>query len=360
LNFGPDPFNHLWPQMKIGVACATIGVIHRGGELQLAQLMQHLARFGHDVVMVTGGPSPVDGPADVVIRRTLRPVWEPLAQKRPRTGHAVARIDRWQFGLRAYAHLAPLRPDVVIPWEPPIHERLARLTCPGARMVSFGIGGPTHDAWRIAARPDLFVVSSVRAQRLAAGCRTAVIPPGVDLEAFAPDGERARLDLPRPIVGVFGALIPCKRVELAVAAVKRMREGSLLIVGSGPAKARILAAGEGLGPRLRLVEAVPAAQVPRLMRAIDVLCFPANEEETFGMVVVEAMAAGKPVVAADDEVRRGMIGDAGELCDATDAETLARTLERAAATKYPGPERARVFSWEAAARRLDEVLRELE
>jgi glycosyltransferase involved in cell wall biosynthesis len=341
--------------MKVAVACATIGVVHRGGELQLTWMMQELARLGHEATIFAGGDVPVGGPAKVVVLRTLRPAWERLMIRRPRTGHALARADRWQFALRASAQMATLRPDVIIPVEPPLHERLARRFVAGAKLVSFGLGGPAHDARRIAEKPDLFVVSSPHAQK---GANSVVIPPGVDLAAFAPDGERAPLDLPHPIVGVFGALIPCKRILLAVEAVKRM-QGSLLVVGAGPEKERILSAAKDLGSRFRLMDQVAAAEVPRLMRAIDVLCFPANEDETFGMVVVEAMALGKPVVAADDEVRRWIIGDGGELCDAENADLLAHTLTSAAAKKYPGPARAQQFSWTAAAKRLDESLREL-
>jgi glycosyltransferase involved in cell wall biosynthesis len=341
--------------VKVAVACATIGVVHRGGELQLTQLMQRLPQ---QTTIYAGGQPPVGGPARVEVLRTLRRFWEPLSRTRPRAGHALGRTDRVQFALRAYARMARLQPDVIIPVEPSLHERLARLACPRAKLVSFGLGGPDHDALRIAARPDLFVVSSPRARRDVPG-RVAVIPPGVDLEAFAPSGPRAGLDLPRPVVGVFGALLACKRVELAIAAVGRMGEGSLLVVGDGPERARLAAAGAALGARFRLVGEVAAEEVPPLMRAIDVLCFPANDEETFGMVVVEAMAAGKPVVAGDDEVRRWIIGDGGELCDPTDASLLAKTLERAATRSYPGPSRARGFSWDAAALRLDEELRAL-
>jgi glycosyltransferase involved in cell wall biosynthesis len=187
----------------------------------------------------------------------------------------------------------------------------------------------------------------------------AVIPPGVDLQTFAPEGETARLDLPRPVVGVFGALIACKRIELAIEAVRRMPSGSLLVVGSGPERARLTRLGAQLGERFRLLDEVRTHEVPQLMRAIDVLCFPANEEETFGMVLIEAMACGKPVVASDDEVRRWLIGDGGELCDPTDAAALAGKLASAAGRRYGGVERARAFSWPHAVARLDEELRGL-
>jgi glycosyltransferase involved in cell wall biosynthesis len=130
-------------------------------------------------------------------------------------------------------------------------------------------------------------------------------------------------------------------------------------VGSGPERARLVRQGAQLGERFRLVEEVRTEVVPRLMRAIDVLCFPANDEETFGMVLIEAMACGRPVVASDDEVRRWLVGDGGELCDPTDTTALAHKLTAASTRRYPGVERARQFSWGEAVTRLDAELRAL-
>jgi glycosyltransferase involved in cell wall biosynthesis len=354
--------------MKIGIACATLGVVDRGGEIQLAELGRRLAGAGHEVTLWAGGAREA-GSARVEVRGTLRgvPAWLIGSPRRTvrRAGVALSMIDRFQFAARAYGAMLRRPVDVVVPVDPPLHERLAMpLRARGARVMSFGLGGPEDDRLRLEAAPDLFIVSSPRAQQEARPprrTRVEVVPPGVDLSRFRPDGALADLALPRPVVGVFGALLACKRVELAIAAVASMREGSLLVVGDGPERERIARAGAALGARFHMTGALGADEVPAWMRAIDVLCFPANADETFGMVVIEALACGRPVVASDDPVRRWILDGVGTVCDPTDPIALSRALTRAAGDGCGVERRARAeaFSWDRAAARIDELLRQL-
>ena len=73
---------------------------------------------------------------------------------------------------------------------------------------------------------------------------------------------------------------------------------------------------------------VPSADLPRWYATGDVFCSPATGNESFGIVLVEAMAAGTPVVASDlDAFRRVLLdGKAGRLVPVDDSDALAEAL----------------------------------
>jgi D-inositol-3-phosphate glycosyltransferase len=137
--------------------------------------------------------------------------------------------------------------------------------------------------------------------------RITVIPCGVDLERFRPDGEHwpARSAL-RRVVSV-SRLVPRKGLADVVEAVAGIADAELLIAGGPPAALldddehardlRELAASLGAAERVHLLGAVDHARIPSLLRSADVVCC-APWYEPFGLVAVEAMACGTPVVAS--------------------------------------------------------------
>jgi glycosyltransferase involved in cell wall biosynthesis len=169
--------------------------------------------------------------------------------------------------------------------------------------------------------------------------RLVEVPNGVDLERFSPDGPaddvRAEHGVPAtaPLAVWVGALDRAhffKRLDLMLEALARpgCEDVHLLVAGGGELlpEFRAAAGPAGLGPRVHLVGAVDHERLPRLLRAADLLAL-SSDLESFGIVLIEAMACGLPVIATDlpgvravvEDGRTGLIvprGDAGAIAGA--------------------------------------------
>ncbi|WP_132433064.1 glycosyltransferase family 4 protein [Pseudonocardia endophytica] len=195
------------------------------------------------------------------------------------------------------------------------------------------------------------------------------VPNGVDVARFA-DGPVLPGRPPGPTVGFLGRFDePRKGMPVlldAVRALSRTRPGlRLLVVGRGDEAALRRQAGPDLAGRIDFLGAVDEPTKAAALRSMDVYCAPNLGGESFGMVLLEAMAAGAPVVASDMEAFRAVVGDdAGRLVPTGDAPALARVLgglldddgARAALTRA-GRERAAAFDWPVVAREVLQVYR---
>jgi glycosyltransferase involved in cell wall biosynthesis len=174
-------------------------------------------------------------------------------------------------------------------------------------------------------------VSSTVVRRLVAwgvpSSRVDLVPNGIDTDRFRFDPVRraevrASLGIPpeRFVVGSVGRLVPGKRIDRTLRAVHGQREVTALVVGDGPER-RPLArlAGE---LRVDAHFTGEAADVPGLLSAMDLLVAP-SAEETFGLGVLEALAAGLPVryvtCPALDELPAGSVPGARRLPAGSDA-----------------------------------------
>lgn len=204
----------------------------------------------------------------------------------------------------------------------------------------------------------------------------AVVYHGVDLERFAGDVTAPH---PRPYVLSVSSIYRYKNFVRLIEAWVRLagrRDDApdLVIVGDDmdpDYSARMRAARDAAGPlsgRIRIVGDVPYAEIGAWYQHAALFAFP-SYLETFGHPLLEAMAAGVPVLAADIPVLREVAGDAAQYADPHDTEALERALERGlfdtserSALIARGRARAGQLSWDRSARRhlaiFDEVVAE--
>ncbi|MFT5290892.1 MAG: glycosyltransferase involved in cell wall biosynthesis [Planctomycetota bacterium] len=152
----------------------------------------------------------------------------------------------------------------------------------------------------------------------------------VELAAFTPSFARCG---PQLRALYLGRLLPCKGVETALRALAQVGDTAdvtLDIVGDGPDRARLEALTQTLQLEGRVVfhGAVHVTEVPARMQACDVYVFP-SVRESGGSTVMEAMAAGKPVIVANHGgPAETVTGGTGFALDANGPDALVSALAR--------------------------------
>jgi len=211
--------------------------------------------------------------------------------------------------------------------------------------------------------------------------KLAVLPNGVDLDAFRPGpdaaGVRAAHGIPPDApVAVFVAALDrahfSKRLDLAVDAVALAADEDLhlLVAGGGEWLDRYQAQAveRGLEGRILFLGPVPHDRLPDTLRAADLLLL-SSDLESFGIVLIEAMACGLPTVSTDPPGVQAVVrsGATGLMAPRGDARALARAVD---ALLERGPEgRRRMglagraecelrYSWPRLVERLEGVYRE--
>ena len=218
-------------------------------------------------------------------------------------------------------------------------------------------------ARRLSRHDALFAgVSPGVAEELMQATGSALVwPNALDLDALDPlDRTAARQALALPpegfVFGVVGRLHYKKRPELALEAFRIFLERTgkidahLAFVGDGALRERLELASRGLP--VTFTSFIPAAA--RLMKAFDALLM-ASSNEPFGMVLLEAMAAGVPVVTPRQPGPLCILADLGHYFEGSEPQAIAGAMQAALeAPPGEGPERAqREFSVAAVAKRLE-------
>ncbi len=240
--------------------------------------------------------------------------------------------------------LAELRPDVVSAWNlarVPVSGVLAPVAAAGVPLVLVVCDGWLDDAPvdvppAVPGSRIVYVseyLRSVARPPAWAPAVTAVVPSGIDTDVFPVVAPRERSWRGRLLY--VGRLSPAKGAQDAVAALARLDDATLRLVGSGTAEQwrALTASADRLGVADRLETATGDRDVVReAYDAADAVLFPSRWAEPFGLVPLEAMARGVPVVATGTGGSVTYLRDGGNalLVPPADPGVLAAAVRRLA------------------------------
>lgn len=320
---------------RIAVACSGLGHVQRGIEAWAADLGNALRRADVDVTLFGGGAIEGVVPLPCLKRTglpgvTLARIFRHLGGWRYRFGspydmeQTSFALSLWTRIRRGYDILHVQDPAIAM-WFELAHRR--GLSQP--KVIYANGTGDSDDAMRRFGHLQLLTRQAYDAWKPQApsGQDVFLIPNFVDTKRFSPgdrQAARAAFDLPpdRLIVLCCAAIRRYhKRIdhlihEFATALRQSGRDAMLVIAGGRETDSNELIAEATalLGDRVRVLPDLPRARMPDLYRAADLFTI-ASLQEMFGIVLIEAMATGLPVVCHDTPDFRSIVGLAGQYQD---------------------------------------------
>lgn len=325
--------------MRIGIVCPYSWDIPGGVQAHVRDLAEKLISLGHTVsVLAPGDDEMPDRPPYLEIAGKAMPI--------PYNG-SVARL---QFGLVSAARVRRWLRDGgfdVVHVHEPAPPSLSLLTCmihDGPLVATFHMATVKSrflSMFDTVLQPFLEKISGKIAVSPAArkvivehlGGDAVVIPNGVAVDHYA---SAAPLDgYPREggTIGFIGRFDEARKgMDVLVGALRILvpqRPGlRVLVAGRGDAEDFRAELPDGLDGRIELLGQVSEPDKARLLRSVDLYCAPNTGQESFGIILLEAMAARTPIVASDIPAFRRVLADgtAGRQFAVGEPESLAAAL----------------------------------
>jgi phosphatidylinositol alpha-mannosyltransferase len=325
--------------MRVGMVCPYSWDIPGGVQAHVRDLAEQLLSQGHSVSVLAPGDEDTPGlPPYVAVAGKAVPIPYNGSVARLQFGVvSAARVRRW---LRDGAF------DVVHVHEP-APPSLSLLTCmihDGPLVATFHAANPRsrfYSMFDYVLQPFLEKLSGRIAVSAAArtvivehlGADAVVIPNGVAVDKFTNVAPLPGYPRRGGTIGFIGRYDePRKGMDVLVDALGRLigerPELRLVVAGRGEAEDFLSDLPPAVAQRIDLLGQVSDVDKARMLRSVDVYCAPNTGQESFGVILLEAMAAGTAIVASDLEAFRRVLdgGAAGALFPAGDARALAQVL----------------------------------
>lgn len=293
--------------MKIAMFTNLFAPLVGGTERSVATFAEDLRGLGHDVLVVTWQQEGTPASERGILRLPFpsQPEDGILGDFAPDAIHAHQPflIGALAFRLAASRGLPFVHTHHTLHARPEDRVALSALAPLEETAKDLAIACSNHSHAVIA--PTGSIASILKSQGIRGDI--SILPTGIDTKAFSRgDGSsfRRRHDLPSNafVVGHLGRLVPAKRAVYLAEAVSTFLSGSpqarALFCGEGESAGDVRArfAEAGVEDRLALLGELPDAEVPDAYAAMDLFAF-ASLTDTQGLVLLEAMAAGTPVLA---------------------------------------------------------------
>ncbi|KOG87952.1 GDP-mannose-dependent alpha-(1-2)-phosphatidylinositol mannosyltransferase [Streptomyces varsoviensis] len=309
--------------MRIGIVCPYSWDVPGGVQFHIRDLAEHLIRLGHEVSVLAPADDETPLPPYVVSAGRAVPVPYNGSVARLNFGFlSAARVRRWLHdGAFDVIHIhEPGTPSVGL---------LACWAAQGPIVATFHTSNP-RSRFMIAAYPILQPALEKISARIAVseyarrtlvehlGGDAVVIPNGVDVGFFADAEPKAEWQ---------GSTIGVRALPKILA---ECPEARLLVAGRGDEEEAVASLPEEMRGRVEFLGMVSDEDKARLLRSVDVYVAPNTGGESFGIILVEAMSAGAPVLASDLDAFVQVLdqGTAGELFANEDADALAAAAIR--------------------------------
>ncbi|WP_377268275.1 glycosyltransferase family 4 protein [Peterkaempfera sp. SMS 1(5)a] len=356
--------------MRIGIVCPYAWDVPGGVQFHVRDLADHLLRLGHEVSVLAPADEDTPLPPYVVSAGRAVPVPYNGSVARLNFGFlSAARVRRW---------LHDGRFDVLHIHEPasPSLSLLACWSANGPIVATFHTSNPRSRAM-IAAYPILQpALEKIRARVAVSeyarrtlvehlGGDAVVIPNGVDVSFFAdaepdPRWNGGAMTGGPGTIGFIGRINePRKGLPTLLAAFPAILEARpgvrLLVAGRGDEEEALEGVPAEVRRQIEFLGMVSDEEKARLLRSVDLYVAPNTGGESFGIILVEAMSAGAPVLASDLDAFRQVLdgGGAGELFPVEDPAALAAAAvrllgdpARLAGLREAASRHVRRFDWE--------------
>jgi phosphatidylinositol alpha-mannosyltransferase len=361
--------------MRIVQICPYSWDAPGGVQSHVGQLARHLRERGHDVLVLAPGEQPG-------FREDARIVGRPYTVRvngsvarlcfSRRSSHIVGKALEYYGPDIIHVH-DPLTPSTsmlgVLHKNAPVVGTFHSYFAPDhfEGRIYTAIAPLLRPVWR---RVDRKLAVSAAARHSVCSrlgnADVEIVPNGTNVEVFA---QALEADLPTGRKMLFvGRLEPRKGFAVAVKAfgllAAEFPDLQFVVVGDGEERSAIDDLPERVRDRVKMMGRVSSEALPTFHKAADVFVSPATGGESFGIVLVEAMAGGLPLVASDiagyREVARH--GREGLLVQPSDPVALATAVRRlldapelAATLGENGARRARQYGWHSIVNRIEAI-----
>ena len=363
------------PRLHFGIILSSLQRLPGGLETMARGVAEALAQRGHSVTTIAGGGLPGHS-AGVAGVATLT-VFCPSLNGRP--GRALKRFrPGWALAVQSRSFILACRAT------PSVFRHI--LEC-SVTMTFLELETVAVSQWRARVgrpnisyfpgvirwsdlRKDRSVVRLAASETLAASYRhlpelpfDGVLYPGIDSDTVQSTARATRAQVSRILF--VGRLESNKGIatllEIARSLAANGASLELRLAGDGPLRSEVTRAAETLAGAMRLVPlgSLTAAEVRLELQAADVFLFP-SRYESFGIAVLEALASGVPVVCSDLPALREVAAESAVFVAPSDTNgwinaTLRLLQDPGQRQRLSelGRARARLFSWEATAARLE-------
>lgn len=345
--------------MRIAFLISVIGKVKRGGEATSIGLVEFLQEHA-EVNVLAGGDFPVANCTNLGFPEL--PVFQSLYAKLPaflqkrffyRLHLDPLQTKNRRFARRAIPLVEEMKPDLVVLRSlGPNGMKAFRAFRERTGIPVVTIEGGWNFGEREVARyhPNLHIPVNLDVEAFLNDQLPEVsikcLPNATRIRDYDPNGEKAEVDLPRPLILGCGYLGDVKRFDLTIKAVQKLGKGSLLLLGYGDQKEHLEQLGKSLlGDRFRIGR-VPFEEMADYYRSADVVTVPSSGE-SFGMVYIESMACNTPVVATRDRNREMIVEKGGVLVDPTNIEEYTKALAYCLEHPFGNEprEQAELFDW---------------